>query len=65
MQEYIKKISGLVSNNNTILIISNNEIKKVVKIVEGLEDSSWLPGGVSETIQNEAKVKTLKIRLKI
>ena len=59
-----KKILGSV-NNNTILIISNNEMEKVVKIVEGLEDSSWLPGGVSETIQNETKVKNLKIKLKI
>ena len=35
--------------------MSNDEMKKVVKIVESLEDSSLLPDGVSKTIQNEAK----------
>ena len=46
MQEYRKKFLGSV-NNNTILVISNDEI------VESLEDS-LLSEGVSETIQNEA-----------
>ena len=44
-----------LSNNNTILIISNNEMKKTVKIVESLENSSFSPEGTSKTIQNEAK----------
>ena len=30
-------------------------MKKIIEIVESLKDSSLLPGGVSETIQNEAK----------
>ena len=40
------------SNNNTILIISNNEMKDI-KIVKSLEDSSFLPEGISQAIQNE------------
>ena len=43
------------NNNNTILTISNDEMKKIVKIVKSLEDSGLLFRGVSETIQNEAK----------
>ena len=42
-------------NNNTILIISNDETKDIIKIVKSLEDSSLLPEGGSETIQKEAK----------
>ena len=30
-------------------------MKKVIEMVESLEDSSLLPEGVSKTIQNEAK----------
>ena len=30
-------------------------MKDIIEIVESLEDSSLLPEGVSETIQNEAK----------
>ena len=42
-------------HNNTILIISNDEMKRIIESVESLEDSNLLPEGVSETIQNEAK----------
>ena len=58
MQEYIKRSHDQVNNNNnnnnnnTILIIPNDEMKKLIKIVEFLEDSSLLPEGVSETVQN-------------
>ena len=56
MQEYIKRSQDQVNNNNnnnnTILIIPNDEMKKLIKIVEFLEDSSLLPEGVSETVQN-------------
>ena len=52
--EIHKKILGS-GNNNTILIISNDEIKDIIKIVKSLEDSVLLFKGVSETIQNEAK----------
>ena len=55
MWEYIKKILGSGNNNNTVLIISNDEMDGVLKIVKSLEDSGVLLKGVSETIQNEAK----------
>ena len=47
--------SSTLHNNNTILIISNDEMKDIIEIVKSLEKSSLLPEGVSETIQNEAK----------
>ena len=51
-----KKILGSGSdNNNTILIISNDEMDDILKIVKSLEDSGILLKGVSETIQNEAE----------
>ena len=50
-----KKILGLGHNNNTILIISNDEMDDILKIVKSLEDSGVLRKVVSETIQNEAK----------
>ena len=37
------------------LIISNEKIEDIMKIVKSLKDSSLLLKGVSETIQNEAK----------
>ena len=52
MQEYIKKI--LVSGNTT-LIISNKDIKDLIKIVKSLEDSGSLLKGVTESVQNEVK----------
>ena len=42
--------SSTSHNNNTILIISNDEMEDITKIVKSLEDSSLLPEGVSETI---------------
>ena len=51
-----KKILGSGSDhNNTILIISNDKMDDIMKIVKSLEDSGVLLKGVSETIQNEAK----------
>ena len=55
MQEYIKKILGSGHNNNTKLIISNNEVEGIIKIVKALEDSGLLLKGVTETVQNEVK----------
>ena len=52
MLEYIKKILGF---GKTTLIISNDEMEDIIKIVKSLEDSGLLLKGVSETIQNEAK----------
>ena len=53
MQEYIKKNLG--SGKPTAEIISNDEMKDIIEVVESLEDSSFLPEGVSKAIQNEAK----------
>ena len=53
MQEYRKKILG--SGHNTTLIISNDEMKDILKIVKSVEDSGFLLEGVSETIKNEPK----------
>ena len=51
-----KKILGSGNDHNsTILIISNNEMDDILKIIKSLEDSGVLLKGVSETIQNEAK----------
>ena len=40
-------------HNNTTLIISNDEIGDIIKIVKSLEDSGLLLKGVTETVQNE------------
>ena len=48
-----KKLLG--SGHNTTLIISNDEMEDILKIVKSLEDSGLLLEGVSETIENEAK----------
>ena len=50
-----KKILGSGHNNNTTLIISNDEMDDILKIVKSLEDSGVFLKGVSETIQHEAK----------
>ena len=51
-----KKVLGSGSDhNNTILIISNDEMDDILKIVKSLEDSGVLLKGVSERIQKEAK----------
>ena len=49
-----KKILGS-GHNNITLIISNDEMDYILKIVKSLEDSGVLLKGVSETIHNEAK----------
>ena len=47
------KILG--SGHNTTLVIVNDEMQDVLKIVKSLEDSAILLKGVSETIKNESK----------
>ena len=49
-----KKILGS-AHNTTTLIMSNDEMDNITKVVKSLEDSGLLVKGVSETIQNEAK----------
>ena len=50
-----KKILGPGHNNTTTLIISNDELEDIIKIVKSLEDSGLLLEGVTETVQNEVK----------
>ena len=47
-----KKIHG---SGTTTLIISNEEMNDIMKIVEALEDSKILLKGVTKTIKNKAK----------
>ena len=63
MQEYIKKILGSgphhsssASHNHPsspTLIISNDEMGDIIKIVKSLEDSGLLLKEVTETVENE------------
>ena len=50
--EIHKKIlgSGNHPSHNTVLVISNNEIEDIIKIVKSLEDSGLLLKGVTETV---------------
>ena len=52
MLEYKKKILG---SGTTTLIISNEEMNDILKIVQALEDSNILLKGVAKTIKNDAK----------
>ena len=45
----------MLGSGATTLIISNDEMNDIIKIVKSLEDSGVLLKGVSETIQHEAK----------
>ena len=49
---FIKKMFG---SDMTILIISNEKINDIIKIVTSLEESGLLIKDVNETIKNEAK----------
>ena len=49
-----KKIHG---SRSTALIISNEEMKDIMKIVKSLEGSRLLIKAISETIENETKAK--------
>ena len=46
---------GSGHNNTTTLIISNDEIRDIIKIVKSLEGSGLLLEGTTETVQNEVK----------
>ena len=50
-----KHPSGSASNDNTIAITSNDEMKDIIEIVKSLENSGLWFKGVSETFQSEAK----------
>ena len=51
MEEYIK----ILGSGSTTLIISNEEINDIMKIVQALEDSNISLKGVTKTVQNEVK----------
>ena len=52
MQEFKKKKHG---SGTTTLIISNEKMNDIMKIIQSLEDSNILLKGVSKTIENETK----------
>ena len=52
MQELKKAIHG---SGTTILIIPNEEINDIIRVVQALEDSNILPKGVTKTINNKTK----------
>ena len=43
------------NSNNTVLIIPNDEIEDIIKILKSLEDSGLLLEGITETVQSEVK----------
>ena len=52
MQEFQKKIHG---SGNTTLIISNEDMKDIMKIIQAPENSNILLKGVTKKIKNETK----------
>ena len=46
-----------MGSGNTTLIISNNEMEDLIKIVKSLEDPGLLLKGATELVQNEVKVQ--------
>ena len=52
MEQFKKKIHG---SGTTTLIISNEEMDDIMKIVQALEDSNILLKRVTKTIKNEIK----------
>ena len=56
MQEFKKK-KKIHGSGNKILIISNEEMNNIMKIVQALEDLNILLKGVTKTIKNEKRTK--------
>ena len=54
MQEFKKQTHG---SGNTTLIISNEEMNDIMKIVQALEDSNILLKGVTKTVKIKQKNK--------
>ena len=50
----IKK-KNLGSGGHTTLIISNDDMQDLLKIIKSLEDSGVLLDGITETVKNEVK----------
>ena len=59
MQEFKKKKKKIHSSQNTTLIISNEEMNDIIKIIQALENSNTLIKGVTKTIKNETKKQLL------
>ena len=53
-----KKILG---SGNTTLIMSNNEMGDIIRIVKSLEDSGLLLKGVTETVQKGSKRRKQRV----
>ena len=51
----LNKLKSAIKNETTTLIISNNEMNDIIKIVKSLKDSGVLLKRVSETIKYKAK----------
>ena len=51
----VAKNKKFLGSGTTTLIISNDEMNDILKLVKYLEDSGVLLKGVNETIKNEAK----------
>ena len=52
----------LGSGNHTTLIVSNDDVQDLLKIVKSLEDSGILLNGITETVKNEVKEQNLSGR---
>ena len=50
-----RHLSSTSRNNTTTIIISNDEMKDIIKIVKSLDDSGLLLKRVSKTVLNEAR----------
>ena len=48
-------------SGNTTLIVSNDKMNDITKIIKSFEESSLLIKGVSETIKNEAKITKSRV----
>ena len=55
MQEFKKKKKEKHGSGTTTLIISNDEMNDIIRIVQALEDSNILLKGVTKTNNNEIK----------
>ena len=53
----ITAAASAADSGTTILILSNEEMNDIMKIVQALEDSNVLLKGVTKTIKNETKVQ--------
>ena len=54
MQEFLKKIHG---SGTTTLMISNEEMNNIMKIIEAVQDSNILLNGDTKTIKTKQKNK--------